>query len=63
MCATNFCGGITFKAVTDGHASFIICFISQVDFRFLSADFITILKGQSMFSASADKISFDNPSF
>ena len=62
---TNFCRWITFKAVAYGPANFIVCFISQVDFRFLSADFIMILKDQSMFSASADEISlttllFDN---
>ena len=60
---TNFCRGITFKVVAYGPASFIVCFISQVDFRFLSANFILILKGRSIFSASADEISFDNPSF
>ena len=40
-----------------GPANFYF-FISQVDFHFLSADFIMILKGQSMFSASVDEISF-----
>ena len=59
----NFCRGITFKAVAYGPASLIVCFISHVDLRFLSADFIMILKGQSLFSASVDEISFDNPSF
>ena len=52
---TNFCRLITFKAVAHGPASFIVCFISQVDFHFLSADFIMILKDQSMFSASIDE--------
>ena len=63
MCATIFCRGINFKAVAYGPESLIACFISQVGFRFLSADFIMILKGQSMFLANADEISFDNPSF
>ena len=54
---------VTFKAVAYGPASLIVCFISHVDLRFLSADFIMILQGQSMFSASVDEISFDNPSF
>ena len=60
---TNFCRWITFKAVAYGPASFIVCFISQVDFHFLSADFIMILKDQSMFSASADEISLTIPLF
>ena len=60
---TNICKGITFKTVANGPAGFKAYFISQVDFRFLSADFIMILKGQSVFSASADEISFDYPSF
>ena len=60
---TNFCRGITFKAVAYGPAIFIVCFISQDDFRFLSAHLIIISKGKSMFLASANEISFDNPPF
>ena len=41
----------------------LVSFISQVDFHFLSADFIMILKGQSMSSASADEISLATPLF
>ena len=52
---------VTFKAVAYGPASLIVCFISHVDLRFLSADFIMILKGQSMFSASADKSLLTTP--
>ena len=63
VCVTNFCRWITFKAVAHGPASFIVCFISQVDFHFLSADFIMILKDQSMFSASADEISLKTSLF
>ena len=37
--------------------------ISQVDFRFLSADFIIILKDQSIFSGSANEISLTTPLF
>ena len=60
---TNFCRWIAFKAVAYGPASFIVCFISQVGFRFLSADFIMILKDRSMFSASANEISLATPIF
>ena len=60
---TIFCRGINFKTVAYGPGGLIACFTSQVGFRFLSADFIMILKGQSMFLANADEISFDNPSF
>ena len=65
VCVTNFCRWITFKAVVYGPANFIVCFISQVDFRFLSVDFTMVLKYQSMSSPSADEISlatllFDN---
>ena len=57
MCVTNFYRWITIKAVASGLQTSIF-FISQVDFHFLSPDFIMILKGQSMFSASVDEISF-----
>ena len=60
---TNFYRWITFKAVAYGPASFIVCFISQADFRFLSADFIMISKDQPMFSGSADEISLTTPLF
>ena len=60
---TNFRRWITFKAVAYGPSSFIVCFISQVDFRFLSADFIMILKDQSMFSPSTNEISLTTPLF
>ena len=53
---TNFCRSIAFKAVAYGAASFIVCSISQVDFRFLSADFTMILKDQSIFMVSVDEI-------
>ena len=53
---TNFCRWIAFKAVAYGPASVVVCFISQVGFRFLSVDFIMILKDQSIFSASTDEI-------
>ena len=47
MCVCDkFLRGITSKAVAYGAASFIVCFISQVDLRFLTADFIMVLKGQ-----------------
>ena len=60
MSVTNFSREITFKAVAYGPTGFKVCFILQVDFCFSSADFIMILKGQSIFSAIADEISFDN---
>ena len=44
-----------------GPANFTVCFISQVRFRFLSADFTMILKDQSLFSVSADEISLTTP--
>ena len=62
MISANFCRWIAFKAVAYGPASVIVCFVSQVGFRFLSADFI-ILKDQSLFSASADEVSLTTPLF
>ena len=63
MISANFCRCIVFKAVAYGPASFIVCFISQVGFRFSSADFIIILNDQLVFSASADEISLTTPLF
>ena len=54
MCVTNFYRWITIKAVASDLQTSNF-FISQVDFHFLSPDFIMILKGQSMFSASVDE--------
>ena len=60
---TNFCRWIIFKTVAYGPASFIVCFISQVSFRFLSVDFIMNLKDHSMFSGNADEICLTTPLF